>query len=251
MAENKRNQLKKFKKAVLDILFPAYCLVCEKEGLWLCNQCAKKVKILDQLACPQCEKEITVGGKLCQRCRCEKKLPLNALISSVNYDAPAIKKLIYGFKYRYLADAAGILSFFMVKALLFHDCPLPSIIVPVPLHPRRLRWRGFNQARLLAENISQNLAPPLKIPVLDILERKKYNKPQMELRNYQDRLGNVRNLFQIKSGANLNPVKNKTILLIDDIATTGATLEECAKVLKDTGARKIVAAVVTRQTIRK
>ena len=138
----------------------------------------------------------------------------------------------------------------MVNALLANEIPLPRAFIPVPLHPRRLRWRGFNQALRLAENISQNLAPPLKIPVLDILERRKYNKPQMEVKNYQDRLKNVHDLFIIESDANLVHVKGKTVCLIDDIATTGATLQECAKVLKEAGAKKVFAAVVARQGIK-
>ena len=241
---------KNLKKAILDTLFPIFCFGCGREGSWLCNECVKKVKILERQYCPQCEKEITLSGSLCGKCRHGKKSHLDALISSTGYDAPAIKKLTHGLKYRYLTDAAGVLSHFIIKALLFHDCPLPFAIVPVPLHKKRLRWRGFNQAQLLAEKISENLAPPLVISVLDILERKKYNKPQMEIKNYQERLRNVEDIFQLKSDFDCSPIQKKTLLLVDDIATTGATLQECAKILKESGAKKVIAAVVARQSLK-
>ncbi|OGI27594.1 MAG: hypothetical protein A2359_04700 [Candidatus Moranbacteria bacterium RIFOXYB1_FULL_43_19] len=159
--------------------------------------------------------------------------------------------MIHNFKYRFAGDLSAPLARLETKAIFFHDLPLPRAIVPVPLHPRRLRWRGFNQAHLLAENISRNLAPPFKIPVLDILERRKYNKPQMELGNYGDRAENVRDLFKIKSDVSLDDIEGKIIYLVDDIATTGSTLRECAKVLKHAGAKKIFAVVIARQALKK
>lgn len=73
----------------------------------------------------------------------------------------------------------------------------------------------------------------------------------MELGNYQDRLENVRNLFKMRSGAVFDNIKGKTVYLIDDIATTGATLEECAKTLKESGVKKVIAVVIARQTLKK
>lgn len=136
----------------------------------------------------------------------------------------------------------------MVKALLKHDSAIPDYIVPVPLHSRRLRWRGFNQSLLLAERISENIAPLMKIEVLDILERNKYRKPQMTIKKYQDRMKNVENIFCLKN--ELPVLKNKNILLVDDIATTGATIGECARMLKEKGAKNIFGVVIARQTIK-
>jgi ComF family protein len=121
----------------------------------------------------------------------------------------------------------------------------------VPLHPKRLRWRGFNQSLLLAKHISNELSPQMEIEILDILERKYHSIPQMRVKNYQERMENVKNIFDLRSSFNPDLIKNKNILLIDDIATTGATLGECAKILKSAGAKKVFAAVVARQSIKK
>jgi competence protein ComFC len=103
---------------------------------------------------------------------------------------------------------------------------------------------------LLASRIPEELAPLTGIEILDILERKKFNRPQMQIKNYQERLQNMHNIFGLKSDTDPNLIKNKKILLIDDIATTGATLEECAKILKSAGAKKVSAAVVARQSVK-
>jgi ComF family protein len=239
---------RKIKKAVLDTLFPIFCLACETEGFWLCDQCLFKIQLLDFQLCPACEANITEKGALCPACRESRKSSLDSLIVSVSYENPVIKKLIHNLKYRFVADIAKPLADLMVKALLRNDLPIPDYIMPIPLHPRRLRWRGFNQSLLLAETISENLAPLMKIEVQDILERQKYNQPQMKIKKYQERLENVKSIFGLKEQS--PDLKNKTVLLVDDIATTGATLEECAKVIKEKGARKIFGVVISRQVMK-
>lgn len=245
------SKIKSVKIALLDALFPVFCLSCRKEGEWLCANCLAEVKILDFQVCPVCEENIADKGFLCPGCREGQKSRLDGLITAVSYEDPTIKKLVHNFKYRFVSDISRLLGKMILKALVRNDFPLPDFLVPVPLHPRRLRWRGFNQSLLLAEHISEELAPLLKIEALEILERKKHNSPQMNVKNYKERLLNVQNIFALKPDANLDPIRNKNILLLDDIATTGATLEECAKVLKSAGAKKVFAAVVARQSVKK
>ncbi|OGI25241.1 MAG: hypothetical protein A3J76_05325 [Candidatus Moranbacteria bacterium RBG_13_45_13] len=245
------NNLKNIKNILLDALFPVYCQACRKEGFWLCEDCLKQTKVLDFQVCPDCENIITDKGFLCPRCRSSGKLHLDAMLCAVSYDKPAIKQLVHNFKYRFVRGIAGPLADLLNTALLRNDFPLPDFLVPVPLHPRRLRWRGFNQGLLLAEYISENLSPLMKTEVLDFLGRVKFNRPQMGIKSYQDRLKNVQGVIGLKADADLEKIKNKKVLLIDDIATTGATLEECAKVLKAAGAKKVFAAVVARQSLKK
>ena len=209
MKDKSTKMLKIIKKGVLDMLFPITCLNCQKDGFWLCEECQGIIAIQDLQLCPRCEKENTSSGSLCPACRLDKDFCLDALVSATTYDAPFLKKLIYNFKYRFVSSLSDILARTISKALLAHNVPLPSVIVPVPLHGRRLRWRGFNQAKLLAENISRNVAPLLEIPVLDILERKKYNKPQVEIRSYGERQKNVSGLFTMKPGLDPRLVKGK------------------------------------------
>ncbi len=184
------------------------------------------------------------------------------------------------YKYRFIEDLAVPLGKVLIQAMLNSQIPIPDLIIPVPLHKRRLRWRGFNQAELLANYLGENLAPGFEIPVFSgLLVRKKYTHPQMEIKNYFRRKKNIENAFQINEVfpptvckscdrkkyklskntkvdincySNLcqpskNLLKGKTVLLVDDIATTGATIFECAKTLKQNGAKYIFAVVIARQ----
>jgi len=237
------------KKIILDILFPIHCLSCRREGNWLCRECSQQIEILTSQVCPLCERVYTPAGLLCQSCRISAKSNLNALVVCASYENQAVKNLIYKFKYNFISELATPLAGIITNALLKNELPLPDIVVPVPLHPRRLRWRGFNQSHLLAEKISSDLAPLMKIRVLEILKRNKWNRPQMKIKNYKKRTENVKNIFHLESES--PNLKNKTVLLVDDIATTGATLQECAKILKKNGAKKVFATVIARQTLKK
>src|SRR4030042_2746057 len=243
-----KKMIGKLKKIVLDTLFPIACLGCQKNDLWLCEECIQKIPLKRDQVCPACEREISLQGLLCKNCRKNKSFHMDGLISSVFFDEPIAKKLIYNLKYRFVRDASDPLSRVMIRALILNEVPIPQVIVPVPLHPRRLRWRGFNQAEILAEKISKNYIPLFPLPVFDILARRKYNKPQMKVKNYQDRLENVKDVFCLKPDFDSGSIRGKKLLLVDDIATTGATLWECAKVLKENGAKKVFAVVIARQT---
>lgn len=243
--------IKSLKNAILDSLFPIFCLSCRKEGSWLCENCLAQTKILDFQVCPACEDTITDKGFLCHFCREARKSHLDGLIAAVSYDDPVARKMVHNFKYRFIGDISEPLAKLICRALIRNDVALPDFIIPVPLHPKRLRWRGFNQSLSLASRLSEKLSPLMEIEILDILKRQKYNQPQMQIKNYQQRLKNMQNIFALLPDANPDLIKNKSILIVDDIATTGATLEECAKVLKSAGAKKVFAAVVARQSIKK
>jgi ComF family protein len=237
------------KKIILDTLFPINCFSCGAADHWFCPDCLSRVKILEQQFCPWCEKIEIPEGRLCASCKEKRESPLDGLLQSVSYENPPIKKMIFALKYRFIRELSFPLADIIMRAALQNDIPIPDCIVPIPLHPRRLRWRGFNQAELLAEKFSEELVPFFKIKVLDILERKKHKKPQMEIKKYRDRLESVNGIFSLKAGS--PSLKNKRILLIDDIATTGATLQECARVLKENGAKKVFAVVISRQSFKK
>ncbi len=232
------------KKVILDILFPVSCLGCGAAETWLCKKCLPKIKIIADVVCPSCGQTGAPSGSFCVLCRTEKKSHLDGLLVAASYDNPTLKRMLHVFKYRFVTDLVKPSADLLLKSLLKSRIPVPDCLVPVPLHPRRLRWRGFNQSRLLAERISEELAPPMKIAILDVLERKKNNRPQMEIKNRPERMGNVKDIFAIRDESEKESVKNKTVLLIDDVTTTGATLKECAKVLKSAGAKKVFAAVV-------
>ncbi len=242
--------LTKLKLLILDTLFPISCLSCGQDGFWLCDDCLQKITILNFQVCPRCEKFITEQGNLCYNCKNNTKREpfyLDALVVATKYKESNISKIIHTYKYNFVRDLSAPLGEILIKIILRSNLPLPDFIIPVPLHSRRLRWRGFNQAGLIAEIVSQKLTPGFEIPLLDnILIRNKYTSPQMKIGNYSDRKKNIQNSFLI-SKSSVEKIKNKKILIVDDVATTSATLSECAKILKESGAKKVFAAVIARQ----
>ncbi len=247
--------LKSFKNFILDTLFPISCLSCGVRDAWLCPECFNQIGILTMQVCPYCEKAETPAGAICPRCKAraiEKNSPLalNNLIVATRYTRNNLARLVHVFKYNFVPDLGVPLARLVAQAILENHLPLPDFIVSVPLHPRRLRWRGFNQAAILAAYLAENLSPGLTIPVLDAtVIRRIFTPPQMTIKNYAARKKNMQNSFSLGKKYSLeeNIIKNKKILLIDDIATTGSTLLECAKVLKAAGAKKVFASVIARQ----
>ena len=245
--------LEKLRTLALDILFPVHCVSCRKEGEWICPECLKKIKLLDQQVCPYCEKIATENGVICRQCKnsfsCKKILiPLDALLVSAKYKDNGLAKIIHLFKYSFVRDLNVPLGKIMAECFSKNSLPLPDIIIPIPLHPRRLRWRDFNQSELLANYLGHNLAPGMKIPVKNkILKRKRFTSPQMTIKNYAKRKENLKNAFAIENNIN---IKDRAVLLVDDVCTTGSTILECAKILKQNGAGKIFGAVIARQEMK-
>lgn len=245
--------LNKAKDFILDILFPISCIYCGKENNWLCEECLDKIPQKQEWVCPICEKNITPGGRVCFQCR--KKSLLDGLLVASSYKNKIISSAVHYYKYRFADSIAPFLGKILIKSLLSSGLPLPDFIIPVPLHRRRLRWRGFNQSELLADYLGKNLTPGFPIPFFNnLLIRKKYTPPQMKIKSYSRRQKNIRDAFEFNNNSDdlrqlqqLEHYNNYNILLVDDIATTGATLFECARVLKESGAKEIFAIVVARQ----
>lgn len=238
----------KIKTLALDTLFPVNCLSCGQGDSWLCEKCFSKIKIVSDQVCPYCEKSITPGGRTCFACK--KKNGLDGIIVSTSYKNDPISLLVHCYKYRFIQDIASILGAIIIKSVSGHNLPLPDAIIPVPLHQRRLRFRGFNQSLLIAKYIGENITPSLEIPVLEnILVRHRYTEPQMKIKNHSRRKNNIQNAFSVAKDAK-EIIKDKNIWLVDDVATTGATLFECAKVLKKAGAKEVFALVVARQEVK-
>lgn len=251
------NLAQKFKTFILDTLFPISCINCGKADVWLCEECLQNIDILSFQSCPKCEKAITENGNVCRNCK--TSFPLDGLIVSSKYKSASVQgqsilaKLIHLYKYRFIEDLHAPLGKIIIKALMRSNLPIPDIILPIPLHPKRLRWRGFNQSGLLAEYLSNHLTANFTIPIRDDwLRRKKFTRPQMKIKKYSERLENLQDAFSFNPdllAQNRKDLQGKTLLLVDDVATTGATLFECAKTLKKGGAKKVFAVVIARQEI--
>jgi Predicted amidophosphoribosyltransferases len=213
----------------LDFFFPKICLGCKKEGCYLCPDCQETIEVFSSH----------------KKWRGEF---LDDLYFATDYKSPLLKKLVRLYKYSpFIKDLSKDLSFLIIKHFkLLEKSPNFKkenfLILPIPLEKRRLRWRGFNQA----EEIAKILAAFFQIPlVLNILERKKATLPQVNLTE-KERKENIQDAFFVKKK---EKISGKNVLLIDDIFTTGSTLEEAAKVLKEAGAKKVIGIVIAKAQI--
>lgn len=222
------------KRLFLDLIFPSFCLKCGMEGMYLCTQCAAEEKRIESPRCPMCYRK---GSYLvCNGCR--NSIGLDGLIYRFDYEkATLIKKALHELKYNFIEELAAPLGDLLERTLKEN---LPDekenrwVICPVPLHNKRLKWRGFNQAELLAKRLSGFGN------VCNLLVRSRFSRPQMEL-DRADRLKNVSGSFLYC--ADFVPER---VVLIDDVATTLSTLNECAGVLKKAGVKEVIGLVLAR-----
>jgi len=224
----------KFKNAFLEMIFPVRCVGCGTEGEWFCKGCTDKIQLNKIQHCPVCWRE-NFNGKVCENCRSE----LAGVWVAASYRCnPELAAVIKTLKYKFSESLVQNLSEILVTTALPKDYSESQVVVPVPLHRKRQRWRGFNQAELLVRPVAEKL----NLPFENMLLRVK-NTPQQACLARHERLQNLRGAFAISP--KFSP-QNKIILLIDDIASTGATLSECAKTLKKAGAREVWGLVIAR-----
>ena len=171
-------------------------------------------------------------GHTCDRCR--KKTSIRVFLSPFPYKHPTIRRIIHEFKYRRIASLSPIMADLIISYLRYYHIPLSKhiVIVPIPLHPRKERVRGFNQAELIARHIANRMSLPMDARALI---RSAATVPQTYLRAKQRRM-NVENIF---SPGNTEHIRGRTIIVLDDVKTTGATLEQAVRILKQAGAKEI------------
>ncbi len=229
---------------ILDLLFPKRCVGCKKLDTYFCKNCISNILQTD-LVCPKCEK-LAIGGQTHPVCR--RKYGLDGLWSLGIYQGylrEAIKQLKYG-KVKELAEIlVNITVEYWVKYQPFvldqikKDRGVGWAVIPVPLHWWRGNDRGFNQSSLIGQTLSKKLG----LAYCDALKRVRYTKPQVKLKGY-GRHQNIRNAFAISPNCQLQTTNS--VLLIDDVWTTGSTLRECGYVLKRNGAKKVWALTLAR-----
>jgi len=200
----------------------------------LCEQCAEQLPLLSDAVCPQCGRP-QADGMLCQACHAEA----TAIIvrSAFVYEEP-VRGLIHSLKYRGATSLAAPLGRRMADA--WSKLHLQTdVLIPVPLHPRRELRRGYNQSLLLA----QSMGLAIQIAVTgDTLRRSRDTASQTHL-NRAERRHNVENAFLCD---NDRMIRGKRVTLVDDVATTGATLEACAGVLREQGVLSVDAFTLAR-----
>lgn len=220
---------------ILDIIFPSYCLGCGKylkNGATLCPSCFLKIGVNKTLFCGKCRARLPENKKICHL-----DFPY-VLGAAASYRDETVKELVHNLKFKGVRDASARLGELLIKYLKELDLDLENfLIIPVTLGKKRLRSRGFNQAELLAKEVARYFNLPM---VPNALTRNKETKPQTELKSLEERFSNLKESF---SASDDKIISGKNILLIDDVSTSGATLNAAAAALKKSGAKKIIALV--------
>jgi ComF family protein len=227
---------------IRDILFPPCCAACQARLPVpavdrLCRDCLESIRLIEPPVCTVCGQPFhgpQDTGHMCGECI--KNPPSFDTARSVLEFKGSVRTLIHRIKYNDDGYALRALSCLAMEYML-PDHLKPDMVIPVPLHPKRLKKRGFNQSLRLARQIFPHI--PLR---MDILTRTLNTKPQTEL-SMKERLRNVRNAFR---AARPLPEGVETILLLDDVYTTGATVRACAKALKRAGAKEVHVFTVAR-----
>ena len=239
------NGITRLASASLDLLYPPRCVGCNKEGRLLCSTCLDSLPRLVAPYCLRCAQPIA-HGETCPRCL-ESPLDMDGIRAPFLMEG-TIREAVHRLKYNNLRAIAPILGGLLADYLNAQQLPMqaPSAgsgqaLVPVPMHHERERRRGYNQAYLLAKEAGKRLGVHV-IP--QALSRLTNTPPQAKSLSAQERKANVQGSFRCH-----HPllVKDLDVVLVDDVCTTGATLEACAMALKEAGAASVWGVTLARE----
>lgn len=229
-------QVTQLRGKVLDFLFPKWCVGCGREGDFICSACGSSISRIVPPLCPKCGIP-QPDGVLCSTC-IGRQMAIDGIRSPFRFEG-VIRQAVHQLKYQNLRAIAEPLAALLAE--YFADNPVPmAVLVPVPLHPKRLRERGYNQSELLAKELSRltNLSV-----VSDCLVREKQTPPQARTATLEERRNNVTGAFACLD----RRLQGRQVLLIDDVATSGATLDACAVALKAKGASSVWGLTLARE----
>lgn len=207
-------------RAVLDLVYPARCAGCQRRGHWVCDRCLARFPLEEDQICNGCGR---------RWCCCGTSREHRTTIYAFAPYKDWLRQAILSFKYEGERARKDHLGNLLIPTL--QSLPTVDLFVPVPLHQRRERDRGYNQARLLAVVASSSLGTPFT----DALVRKR-DTPQQVLLTGNDRRANVVSAFEA-----IGDIRGAHVVLIDDVVTTGATINACADALRQGGAASVQA----------
>jgi len=229
-------QLTKLKGIALDFFFPRWCVGCGKEGNFLCSSCYCSLPWIMPPLCPRCGRP-QLSGILCPSC-VSWQAEVDGIHSPFRFDG-VMRQAIHQLKYRNLRALAIPLAKLLSDYLITNPVP-GEVLVSVPLHQKRLKERGYNQSSLLA----QELGKLINLPVVDnCLIRQRHTPPQARTSTVDKRRSNVTGAFTCRD----HRLRGKQVLLIDDVSTSGATLDACAAALKAVGAVSVWGLALARE----
>lgn len=218
---------------LLDVAFPKKCASCGKLDTLFCEKCRAKIIFLKTQNCPFCLK-ITTRGRVCPSCK--SKSALTGVYVVAHFEGP-LKEVIHRYKYEFVKAIKDDLA--DVAWPYLEDFPKNAVLTCVPSSPKRLAWRGYNQAeeiaKILARKTGMRFYP-------NLLKRTEYKIPQTQLRR-KERFENVKNAFKIDKKIDL---EGKQVVIFDDLVTSGATLDACAGEIRKMGATRVWGFVLAR-----
>jgi len=226
---------KNLKNTLLDIMFPKKCVVCGKLDTLFCEKCRSKIIFLKTQNCPFCLK-ITTRGRVCPSCKSSYKTALTGVYVVAHYEEP-LKEVIHQYKYGFVKALNDDLA--EISWPYLEDFSKKAVLTCVPSSPKRLSWRGYNQAEEIAKILAQNTGMRF---YPNLLKRTEYKIPQTQLRR-KERFENVKNSFCVNKKIDL---VGKQVVIFDDLVTSGATLDACAKEIRKMGATRVWGFVLAR-----
>ena len=223
-------------EVVIDFFYPRHCVGCGRVGSFLCLDCTKSLPRILPPVCQKCGRP-EVAGNFCPACWSAHSA-VDSIRSPFRFDG-VIRKAIHSFKYGNLRAICTDLSRLMFDYFQASEL-ICDVVVPVPLHPRRLRQRGYNQSALLAREFSK--LAHIKVDE-DCLRRSKNSVPQTKTETVEERKANTIDAFVCQN----EKLGTKRVLLIDDVCTSGATLDACAVALKVNGVESVCGLTLARE----
>lgn len=229
-------QVVKLGGTALNYLFPQWCLGCGREGSLICPSCRHSLSRVTPSLCPRCGRP-QPSGALCPTC-VSWPAKIDGIRAPFRFDG-VMRQAIHQLKYRNLRTLAPSLAELLRDYLAANPIPA-EVLVPVPLHPKRRRERGYNQSSLLARELGKLTGLAV---VDDCLIRQRTALPQSRSASVEDRRRNVAKAFICRD----HQLQERQVLLIDDVTTSGATLDACAAAVKASGAASVWGLALARE----
>lgn len=231
---------------ILNILFPKRCVNCGAYGKYICDNCFVSIRYLDFSKCTECMKPSVTS---LTHPMCSKKLSIDGVFATVEYKT-TIKKAVYSYKYEpYIFNLSEPFSRLMYESMIQNEIFQKILsasdnvwITCVPLHENRLKSRGYNQSAMLGKMLSEKMNMRFNSK---IIKRVRDTIPQFKL-SKEERVKNIAGAFQLNSKYK-GKMRGKTILLVDDVFTSGSTMRECGKLLKKSGAKAVYGLVLAME----